>query len=118
MACAAAAAGMDPCQNVRSRLKPIHQEERRVQLKLFTFSQILNPQPRAKDVVHALLSWINAADAASQCNEEKPPFVRANGNAIFPDNEDWRLANIEQRKHTRFEYIRLLTTLQTTTLQI
>ena len=49
----AASDGQDPCRNVRARLKPVHQEERRVKLRLFTFSEILNPQPKAADVVHA-----------------------------------------------------------------
>ena len=62
----ASPAGVDPCHNVRARLKPVHQEERRVKLKLFTLREILNPQPRAANVVHALLSWIDQADIASQ----------------------------------------------------
>ena len=37
----AASGGKDPCRNVRARLKPVHQEERRVKLRLFTFSDIL-----------------------------------------------------------------------------
>ena len=68
----APAAGIDPCLDVRSRLKPIHQEERRVKLKLFSLGEILNPQPKAANVVHALLSWIDSADLASQENKEKP----------------------------------------------
>ena len=45
----ASPAGVDPCHNVRARLIPLHQEER-----------------RAADVVRALLSWIDRADVASQ----------------------------------------------------
>ena len=66
--------GVDPCLNVRARLKLVHQEEKRVKLRLFTLCEILNPQPRAADVVHALLSWIDSADLASQANKEKPPL--------------------------------------------
>ena len=79
----AAAVGVDKCRNVRARLKPVHQEERRVKLKLFVVQEILNPQPKAADVVHALLAWIDAADAASQSNREKPAFARPDGNPTF-----------------------------------
>ena len=91
-------AGTDPCLNVRSRLKPIHQEERSVKLKLFSLCEILNPQPRAANVVHALLSWIDSADLASQANKEKPPFTRDDGSDIFPEGEEWWLTEIEKRK--------------------
>ena len=94
----ASVGGSDPCHNVRARLKPVHQEERRVKLRLFTFSEILNPQPKAADVVHALLDWIDAADAASQNKQEKPPFVRPDGNSIFPEDEEWWLIELEKRK--------------------
>ena len=76
-------AGVDPCHHVRARLKPVHQEERRVKLKLFSLSEILNPQPRAANVVHALLSWIDQADIASQSKQEKPSFIRDDGSAFF-----------------------------------
>ena len=94
----ASPAGVGPCHNVRARLKPVHQEERRVKLKLFTLREILNPQPRAANVVHALLSWIDQADIASQSDQEKPPFMRADGSAIFPEGEEWWLTELEQRK--------------------
>ena len=92
---------MDPCLNVRSRLKPIHQEERRVKLKLFNLFEILNPQPRAADVAHALLSWIDSADLASQASKEKPPFTRDDGSDILPEGEEWRLTEIEKEKNAR-----------------
>ena len=91
----ASPAGVDPCHNVRARLKPVHQEERRVKLKLFSLREILNPQPRAANVVHALLSWIDQADIASQANQEKPPFQRDDGSGIFPIDEAWWLTEIE-----------------------
>ena len=69
-----------------------------MKLKLFTFQEILNPQPKAADVVHALLEWIDAADAASQSNREKPAFVRPDGNPIFPADEEWWLTELEKRK--------------------
>ena len=94
----AAAVGVDHCRNVRARLKPVYQEERRVKLRLFTVQEILNPQPKAADVVHALLEWIDAADAASQSNREKPLFVRPDGNPIFPADEEWWLTELEKRK--------------------
>ena len=80
----AAVAGADPCHNVRARLKPVHQEERRVKLRLFTFSEILNPQPKAADVVHALLAWIDAADAAGQSNQEKATVRQARRRPDLP----------------------------------
>ena len=40
----AAADGVDKCRNVRARLKPVHQEERCVKLKLFMSPEILNPR--------------------------------------------------------------------------
>ena len=71
--------GVDPCVNVCGRLKQVRQEEARVKLQLFTLSEILNPQPRAADVAHALLAWIDAADMASQEQRDAPPFLRVDG---------------------------------------
>ena len=61
-----APAGTDPCRNVRSRLSQLREEEARVKLQLFTVKEILNPQPDAAAVVHALLAWIDEADKAAQ----------------------------------------------------
>ena len=69
-----------------------------MKLRQFTVSEILNPQPKAADVAHALLAWIDAADAASQSNQEKPEFVRPDGNPIFPEDEEWWLTELEKRK--------------------
>ncbi len=93
-----AAEGEDPCENVLSRLEPVHAEARRVPLRLSELRQILNPQPKAADVVHALLSWIHRADAASQAQESKPAFQREDGSAIFPPEELWWLTEFEKRK--------------------
>ena len=93
-----AAEGEDPCENVLSRLEPVHVEARRVPLRLSELRQILNPQPKAADVVHALLSWIHRADAASQAQESKPVFQREDGRAIFPPEELWWLTEFEKRK--------------------
>ena len=49
-------------------------------------------------MVHALLSWIDQADIASQSKQEKPPFMRDDGSAIFPEGEAWWLTELEQRK--------------------
>ena len=56
----------DLCQNVQRRLRPVAVEERRVPLRLHSLAQILNPQPEATDVIHALLHWIHTSDAAHQ----------------------------------------------------
>ena len=49
-------------------------------------------------MVHALLSWIDQADIASQPEQDKPPFMRADGSAIFPEGEEWWLTDLEHRK--------------------
>ena len=67
-------------------------------MRWFTFPEILNPQPKAADVVHALLAWTDAADAASQSNQDMPPFARPDGNSIFLADEEWWLIELEQRK--------------------
>ena len=69
-----------------------------MKLKLFSLRDILSPQPKAANVVHALLSWIDSADLASQENKEKPSFIRDDGSAIFPEGEEWWLTELEQRK--------------------
>ena len=90
--------GVDPCLNVRARLKLVHQEEQRVKLRLFALCEILNSQPRAAGVVRALLSWIGQADIACQEHLEKPPFRRRGGYSIFPGGEEWWLADVNDRK--------------------
>jgi hypothetical protein len=94
----------DACRNVLDRLEPVHVEARRVPLRLASLPQILNPQPKAADVVHALLSWIHRADAASQAGDRKPLFEREDGTPIFPPGEVWWLTEFEKRK-PRDEYI-------------
>jgi hypothetical protein len=90
--------GQDACRNVLARLSPVHVEARRVPLRLASLPQILNPQPKAADVVHALLSWIHRADAASQAGDQKPVFEREDGTPIFPPDEVWWLTEFEKRK--------------------
>ena len=90
--------GVDPCVSVRSRLKQVRQEEARVKLQLFALTEILNPQPRAADVVHALLAWVDVADRASQEHREAPPFEREDGSPIFPEGEEWWLTEISKRR--------------------
>ena len=67
----------------------MREEEARVKLQLFSVKDILNPQPHAAAVVHALLFWIDEANRASQRGEAKPPFSRPDGNPIFPPDEEW-----------------------------
>ena len=92
-----APAGSDPCRNVRSRLSQVREEGARVKLQLCTVQEILNPQPDAAAVVHALLSWIDEADKASQRGESKPPFCRPDGAPIFPPDDTWWLTSFEKR---------------------
>ena len=92
-----APAGTDPCRNVRSRLTQVREEQARVKLQLFTVREILNPQPDAAAVVHALLAWIDEADKASQRSESKPPFCRPDGAPIFPPDDTWWLTSFEKR---------------------
>ena len=91
-------AGKDACRHVQERLKQVREEETRVRVKLCTLSEILNPQPKAADVVHALLAWVDQADLASQRNEMKPAFKRKDGHAIFPPDDEWWLTEFERRK--------------------
>ena len=67
--------GTDPaaCVNVRSRLTPRREEERRAPLKLQSLKHILNPQPQAAEVFMHLLRWIDRCDHASQIGGEAPP---------------------------------------------
>ena len=49
-------------------------------------------------MVHALLYWIEQTDIARRYTQEKPPFVREDGSAIFPEGEEWWLTELQQRK--------------------
>ena len=66
-----ASPGADPYCNVQAKLRHLCEEEARVKLQLFNVKYILNPQPHAAAVVHALLFWIDQADrhrsAAKRC---------------------------------------------------
>ena len=44
----------------------LREEEARVKLQLFTVQEILNPQPDAAAVVHALLAWIDEGGATKR----------------------------------------------------
>ena len=48
-------------------------------------------------VLHALLTWIDRADWASQRNEPPPQVAREDGSSIFPEGE-WWLTELEQRR--------------------
>ena len=88
----------DPCRNVRSRLSQVREEEARVKLQLFTVQEILNPQPDAAAVVHALLAWIDEADKTAQRGELKPPFCRTGSAPLFPPDKAWWLTSFETRR--------------------
>ena len=97
-----ASPGTDPCCDVRARLRHVREEEARVKLQLFSVEDILNPQPHAATVVHALLFWIDEADKASVRGAAKPPFSRPDGSPIFPPDEEWWLTSFDKRaEHQR-----------------
>ena len=87
------AIGAAPERDVWSRLRRVHVEEKRTRLKARTLAEILNPQPRTTEVLQRLLAWIDRADRASQAQVEPPVFETAEGNPIFPteDDDEWWL---------------------------
>ena len=89
--------GADPCCDVRARLRRMREEETRIKLPLFSVKDILNPQPHAAAVVHALLVWIDTADKTSQRGKARPAFSRPDGSPIFPPDEEWWVTSFEQR---------------------
>ena len=73
--------------------------ERTVPLKFRTLAEVLNPQPEAHVVFQRLLDWIDRCDVASQtAGEPKPSFQTADGEPIFPEDDDpWWLTDISRR---------------------
>ena len=66
-------------------------------LRLASVAQILNPQPETARVLHGLLDWIARADVAAQRGDPRPELCRADGQALFPEDEPWRLTDLERR---------------------
>ncbi len=90
------------CVNVRSRFAPKQEVERRVPLQLKSLADILNPQPAAAEVLHAVLQWIDDCDQASQRGTAAPPPERRDGTPPFPETM-WWLTELERRKPAEVE---------------
>ena len=92
-----ASSGKDPCDNVRSRLKPKFVEERRVKLVLSSLREMLMPQREAAVVLHGVLEWMDRVDVAAQRGDARPDALRRDGKPLFPFSE-WWLTEMEKRK--------------------
>ena len=88
--------GEDACKNIRNRLKPPREDDRRVPRKLKMLADVLDPQPDTAAVLHQLIQWIDRADEAAQRQEPQPAFCNPDGSPIFPASE-WWLTDIERR---------------------
>ena len=86
------------------RIRPVFKGERTTQIRHKDFGEILIPQPRATAVYRRLLDWIDRVDTASQVpGAPRPAFLTAQGDCIFPDEEDtWWLLD-RKRKATESE---------------
>lgn len=92
-------------RDLRDRFTPRFVKERTIPVVARELKQMLDPQPRAAEVMHRLLDWIERADLASQRGEAKPPFATVQGEPIFPGDEDpWWLTDV-QRKSTAEEIL-------------
>ena len=85
------------CRDVRTRLRPAQEIERRVPLRLKSLETVLNPQPATAAVLHEVLQWIRRCDEASQASLPMPATVRLNGESLFPEGE-WWLTELEKRR--------------------
>ena len=58
----------DPSLAYHQRIKPRRKSEKLVSVKWRNLEEILNPQPRAQEVIHKLLNWIarNPAEKAAE----------------------------------------------------
>ena len=90
----------DPGLAYDQRIKPRRKSEKLVNVKWRDLDEILNPQPRAQQVVHKLLGWIERVDRASQTGAPRPAFETVDHESIFPeDDEDkWWLTDVQNRK--------------------
>ena len=85
--------------DIRSRLKQRVIKEMSVPVELRSLERIVNPQPRALDVIRKHLDWISRADLASQQSLPRPAFGTVDGKAIFPPQEErWWLTELQQRQ--------------------
>ena len=90
----------DPGLAYDQRIKPRRKSEKLVSVKWRKLKEILNPQPRAQEVIHKLLGWIERVDKASQTGAPRPAFETVDHESIFPeDDEDkWWLTDVQNRK--------------------
>ena len=90
----------DPSLAYHQRIKPRRKSEKLVSVKWRKLKEILNPQPRAQEVIHKLLDWIERVDKASQTGAPRPTFETVGHEPIFPeDDEDkWWLTDVQNRK--------------------
>ena len=79
-------------------LQPNPLSTRTTPIKNRTLAEILNPQPKTIAVVNRLLDWIDRLDEASQVGAPRPPFQTLDGDAIFPDLEEYWWLPEQQRE--------------------
>ena len=83
---------------LRDRVKVKFNNEHALPVKLKTLEEILNPQPDAQVVIHRLLDWMDRVDLATQTGDPRPLFQTADGDDIFPDNDEpWWLTDVSRR---------------------
>ena len=83
---------------LRDRVKVKFNKEHALPVKLKTLKEILNPQPDAQVVIHRLLDWMDRVDLATQTGAPRPLFQTADGEDIFPDNDEpWWLTDVSRR---------------------
>ena len=82
------------------RIKARRKSEKLVSVRWRGLAEILNPQPRAQEVIHKLLDWIERVDRASQIGAPRPAFETVDHEPIFPDDEEnkWWLTDVQNRK--------------------
>ena len=88
----------DPRSPVASRLWRVREKDKRVHVKAKTLAEILNPQPKAQEVLQRFMSWMDRADLASQRGDNPPPFATLDGSPILPDGEEWWLTEVSARR--------------------
>ena len=87
--------------NVYSRLAKRQINTRRVPVKLRTLQEALDPQPLMSQVLARLLAWIDREDGALQGGQPPPRFETAEGETIFPpDDEEWWLTDVQKQAST------------------
>ncbi len=72
----------DPGLAYDQRIKPRRKSEKLVSVKWRDLDEILNPQPRAQQVIHRLLNWIERVDRASRTGTPRPAFETGDHESI------------------------------------